>query len=424
MKPRRPKAKPAPAALSPELQQVLDEALEHHQRGATTEAMEGYRKVLAVAPRNVDALVNMGSALTVRGRVGEAVPVLRRALEAAPALPRVHNDVGVCLFELGHHDEAIAAYQKALALVPTSPVAWKNLGRALVEVGREAEAAWALQQAVLVEPLLAEAWFDLHRALFDDRNLGPAIDAATRAVASDPTFLWARFSLAVALELSGDTRAAKQHLAMLPTEMGGIGKAVESLAYAREKRTPRTRFFMTTRRTLLFALEHAQVEGLSVELGVRYGVSTRWIAGAQPGRTLHGLDSFQGLPEDWHIQSRGIYSTFGEVPEVPPNVQLHVGLFEDTLPPFVRAHEGPLRFMNVDCDLYSATKTALDVLGDRVVPGTILVFDEYLINDWWREDEYKAFQEAVAQRGWRYEYLAFSLFTGQAVVQILGDPRA
>lgn len=49
------------------------------------------------------------------------------------------------------------------------------------------------------------------------------------------------------------------------------------------------------------------------------------------------------------------------------------------------------------------------------------MFDEYLINDWWREDEYKAFQEAVAQRGWRYEYLAFSLFTGQAVVQILGE---
>src|SRR5262249_10505458 len=155
-------------------------------------------------------------------------------------------------------------------------------------------------------------------------------------------------------------------------------------------------------------------DGLSVELGVRYGMSTRWIAGAEPSRPVHGFDSFQGLPEDWHIQSRGIYSTFGELPEVPGNVKLHVGLFEDTLGPFLKDHPGNLRFMNVDCDLYSATKTGLDALGERIVPGSVIVFDEYLLNDWWREDEYKAFQEAVAARGWEYEYLAFGLWTGQA----------
>jgi tetratricopeptide (TPR) repeat protein len=330
----------------------------------------------------------------------------------------VHNDVGVCLVSLGRHDEAIAAYQTAVTLAPAYPVAWKNLGSALVDVGREAEAAFALQQAVLLEPLLAEAWFELHRALFDDGNLAPAIDAVTRSVAADPAFQWARFCLAVELALAGDERAAKQHLALLPPERSEIGKAVESWSYVREKRSPRTRFFLSARKTLRFAMEQATVEGLLVELGVRYGVSTRWIAEAEPQRTLHGMDSFQGLPEDWHIQSKGIYSTFGEVPELPANVQLHVGLFEDTLGPFVREHEGPIRFLNVDCDLYSSTKTALDALGDKVVPGTIIVFDEYLLNDWWREDEYKAFQEAVARWGWSYEYLAFNLVSGQAVVRI------
>jgi hypothetical protein len=85
----------------------------------------------------------------------------------------------------------------------------------------------------------------------------------------------------------------------------------------------------------------------------------------------------------------------------------------------VKAHKEPVRFMNIDCDLYSATKTILDTLAAQIGSGTVIVFDEYIGNEHWREDEYKAFQEAVRAYGWRYEYLAFSLFTKQVVVRIL-----
>jgi hypothetical protein len=61
----------------------------------------------------------------------------------------------------------------------------------------------------------------------------------------------------------------------------------------------------------------------------------------------------------------------------------------------------------------------LEALGDRVVAGTVLVFDEYIGNEHWREDEFRAFQEAAARRGWRYEYLCYSLYTKQAAVRIL-----
>jgi len=77
-----------------------------------------------------------------------------------------------------------------------------------------------------------------------------------------------------------------------------------------------------------------------------------------------------------------------------------------------------VRFINVDCDIYSSTKTVLEQLAPRIVPGSVIVFDEYVGNEYWRDDEYKAFQEAVAQHGWGYEYLCFSIFTKQAVVRI------
>ena len=75
--------------------------------------------------------------------------------------------------------------------------------------------------------------------------------------------------------------------------------------------------------------------------------------------------------------------------------------------------------MNVDCDIYSATKTIFDLLHDRIVPGTVIAFDEYFCNPYWRQDEFKAFQEAVEQYGWTYEYLSFCPFARQAVVKIL-----
>jgi hypothetical protein len=55
---------------------------------------------------------------------------------------------------------------------------------------------------------------------------------------------------------------------------------------------------------------------------------------------------------------------------------------------------------------------------DRIVSGTVIAFDEYFANKNWRNDEFKAFQEAVAKYGWRYDYLAVSLFSKQAIVLI------
>ena len=85
---------------------------------------------------------------------------------------------------------------------------------------------------------------------------------------------------------------------------------------------------------------------------------------------------------------------------------------------FLEKHPGPVRFANIDCDLYSSTRDIFALLADRIVPGTVLVFDEYLFNDGWQKDEYKAFQELVEQHGLGYEYLGFSLFEGQAAVKI------
>jgi len=74
----------------------------------------------------------------------------------------------------------------------------------------------------------------------------------------------------------------------------------------------------------------------------------------------------------------GVLTTGGRTPEVPANVVLHAGWFDDTLPVFLAGTPGPVRFANIDCDLYSSTRSVLTALAGRIRPGTILVFDRLI----------------------------------------------
>mmetsp|Transcript_21002 Transcript_21002/g.38123 ORF Transcript_21002/g.38123 Transcript_21002/m.38123 type:complete len:211 (+) Transcript_21002:3-635(+) len=185
--------------------------------------------------------------------------------------------------------------------------------------------------------------------------------------------------------------------------------------------SPKPYFFYGQRSLLEFAMDAASLsDGLVLEFGVWHGRSLRWIASRFPDAPVHGFDTFTGLPEDWNaVVSKGGYSTQGILPSnLPPNVELHAGLFNETLPGFLSAHDGPIRFVNIDCDLYSATKDIFDEVSSRIVPGTIIHFDEIFFGLDWQEGEFKAFQEAVAKNKWTYEYLAISEYKKQGVVRI------
>jgi hypothetical protein len=182
----------------------------------------------------------------------------------------------------------------------------------------------------------------------------------------------------------------------------------EAVEYART-RMPDAMIFSSQRDILLYALRKATLEGLVLECGVAEGVSIGHLAGGVKG-AVHGFDSFQGLPEDWpgRHEPQGAYSTAGRLPVVPKNVVLHPGWFAETLPRFLKRYGEPVAFLHVDCDLYSSAKTVLDLLAERIVPGTVVVFDEYFNYPSWREHEFKAFQEFVTERHIEYRYLAWA----------------
>jgi Macrocin-O-methyltransferase (TylF) len=166
----------------------------------------------------------------------------------------------------------------------------------------------------------------------------------------------------------------------------------------------------TPKDLLTFAVSLVTLPGLVLEFGVNAGGTIRHLAKLMPDRKLHGFDSFEGLPEAWSGNNLpgGAFSRSGKLPSVPSNVTLHKGWFNDTLPGFVAAHKDAVAFLHVDCDIYSSTKTIFDGLAPQIVPGTVIVFDEFFNYPNWQAHEYRAFMEFLTARDLGFRYTAYA----------------
>ena len=169
-----------------------------------------------------------------------------------------------------------------------------------------------------------------------------------------------------------------------------------------------------------YVVSEASLPGLYLEFGVGRGKSIRWI-GSQADRTVHGFDSFEGIPEYWNGNPVGAFAQ-SKLPNVPGNVKFHVGMFDQSIPEFLSGHSDPVALLHVDCDLYSSTVTIFDAFGPRLQPGAIVLFDEYYNFPRWQEHEFRAFQEYVEKTGVEYEYIGYSVTGQQAAVRILKNP--
>ncbi len=182
---------------------------------------------------------------------------------------------------------------------------------------------------------------------------------------------------------------------------------------------PAVPYFKNKYDLLSYALSKVTLDGLYLEFGVYSGNTINHIAEARPDVAVYGFDSFEGLPESWRSGFEKGKFAKDILPEVRENVQLIKGWFDDSLPEFVKDHNGQCAFLHVDCDLYSSTKTIFENLKDSIKPGTIIVFDEYFNYPNWQNHEYKAFQEFITDSGLKYEYLGYVYTLEQVAVKIL-----
>ncbi|OZE81528.1 hypothetical protein CH305_09860 [Rhodococcus sp. 15-649-2-2] len=204
-----------------------------------------------------------------------------------------------------------------------------------------------------------------------------------------------------------------------------VEAAAQSAEFA-EEMMPQAPTFLRPHATLRFALGEVSIRGMALEFGVASGTTLEIIAEELASRkditVVAGFDVFSGLPETWRTGfPKGLFEQ-ESIPEVP-GAQIVPGLFEESLPGFLKGHHEKLAFLHLDADLYSSTVTVLDLVADRLAVGTVIVFDEYFNFPGWRNHEYRAWTEFVARTGTEFDYLGYTADNEQVVVRIRTAPR-
>ena len=165
---------------------ALQKAVQLHKAGHPHEALQLYRKVLAVRPDQVDALNLGGVANLDLGYIGEAVKLLQAAVRLRPSYAEAHNNLGNALQPAGRLDEAAAAYRRAIGINPGYAEAYNNLGTVLKALGRLDDAVASYHKALAIKPDLAETHNNLGATLQELGRFQDALAYHRRAVALGP----------------------------------------------------------------------------------------------------------------------------------------------------------------------------------------------------------------------------------------------
>lgn len=182
------------------------------------------------------------------------------------------------------------------------------------------------------------------------------------------------------------------------------------------------RIFHSKHAVMDYAISESSVDGFVAEFGVFTGEMLNYLA-HKFSHVVYGFDVFTGLPETWRVgYDKGHFDTTGMTLHFAENCKLYKGLFSETLPIFKKEVAIEAKLIHIDSDLYSSALDVLYSLSERIVPGTIIVFDEFVNLHGWENGEVKAWQEFVKANDVKFEYIAWNVVGEEVAVKIIKNP--
>jgi Flp pilus assembly protein TadD len=91
-------------SLTPDVQELFGDAVQHHEARRLTDAERLYRQVLAANPRHADSLHLLGVIGGQTGRHDLAVDMIGRAIAINPREAAYHANLGISLRHQGRRD--------------------------------------------------------------------------------------------------------------------------------------------------------------------------------------------------------------------------------------------------------------------------------------------------------------------------------
>jgi len=411
--------------------------------GKLQEAELSARKAIEINPDFADGHYNLGNILKDLGKFQEAEISYRKAIKINPDYSNAHSNLGNILKAVGNFKEAELSTRKAIEINPDFAEAHSNLGIILRNLGKLQEAELSTRKAIEINPNFAEAHSNLGNILTNIGKLDEAELSTRKAIEIKPDFIspaWNLYALANSIEeaevrinqcLKIDENFLKAKLTLSALKLHqGDNSLLDNLIKSTHKNHPYIRSIkwvstlpnlpkLFFHRWALFdsIINESKKNRPFYEFGVWRGVSFKYLINTF--KKGYGFDTFEGIPEDWHQEKQGTYSADGFIPKIAGGTFI-AGKFEDTLPTFFAKPRPMASLINFDADLYSSTICALNYSKSVIDKDTILIFDEFIINENWEQDEYRALNEFCYKNNLTYEVLAVSYITKQVAVKLIG----
>lgn len=121
------------------------------------EAIETYKRVVALKPGMGYAYFKMGTAYERVNKPAEAVEAFKKAVSLMPKNAVAYNNLGVAYGKLGKLNDEITALQKAVKLRPNYSSARYNLGVTYLKTGRKQAAMKEYEALKSFDESVAEA---------------------------------------------------------------------------------------------------------------------------------------------------------------------------------------------------------------------------------------------------------------------------
>ncbi len=379
------------------------------QIGKLKEAKINFGIAIELEPLKAINYINMGKVLVKLKKIKEARIYTDKALEIDPDSVETLNLLGVILKELGEYKEAENKFRKAISLKPDFTKSYINLGILLKELFQLKKARNNIEKAIELDPKSIQAFWTLYAL---SNSLEEAKDSINHCLQIDENFLDAKITLSALKLHQGDKELFEQLTNSIDKNHPLLSSIewVSTLAKIPKIFFNRAEFFNN-------AINESKPNRPFYEFGVWRATSFKYLL--DTFKKGFGFDTFEGLPDDWHDEKEGSYSAEGVIPEIEGGTFIK-GKFEDTLPIFFAKTRPMASIINFDADLYSSTICALNNARSVIDGETILIFDEFITNKNWKEDEYKALNEFCSNNNLSYEVIALSYMTKQVSVKLLG----
>ena len=184
----------------PTTQELLTDAIQHHQAGRLHETELICRQILAADPQHAQAWNLLGVIACQVGQFEAGVGCFRQSLSFKPDWPETLNNLGNAFRELNQFDDAARCFQQAIRLRPDFASAHCNLGVVFAQQGDLNNARTCYQNALRIRPDYAEAHNNLGSIWRSEGHLVEARSCYERALQSRPDFKEARENLAALLQ--------------------------------------------------------------------------------------------------------------------------------------------------------------------------------------------------------------------------------